>query len=58
MGRHKKPSNFGKVSSSWGKFTKGYELKEWNEDNCNEFDLPKVFYTFHTLKKYAFASVG
>jgi mannosyltransferase OCH1-like enzyme len=56
LGRHKKPSNFKEVFSSWEKFASEYEVKEWNEDNCTEFELPPVFYTFLRLKKYAFAS--
>lgn len=56
LGRNKKPSNFKDVFASWGKFAGDYELKEWNEDTCKEFELPKIFYTFLQLKKYAFAS--
>ncbi len=56
LGKNAKPANFKEVFSSWGTYGEGYEIKEWNEDNCTEFALPPVFYSLLSLKKYAFAS--
>lgn len=56
LGKNKKPKSFGEVFNSWVNFAKGYEIKEWNEENIVDFDLPKSFFDLLDKKQYAFAS--
>lgn len=56
LGKNKKPENFSEVFKSWNDFAQGFEIKEWNEDNISEFDLPPYFFHLLRNKKWAFAS--
>jgi mannosyltransferase OCH1-like enzyme len=56
LGKGKKPKSFDLAFSSWKKFASGYNIKEWNEESENEFDLPEYYFTAKKNKKWAFAS--
>jgi mannosyltransferase OCH1-like enzyme len=56
LGKNKKPENFPEVLKSWNNFAEGFEIKEWNEGNFSEFDLPPYFFYLLKNKKWAFAS--
>lgn len=60
LGNNKKPKSFYKcVLSSWQNYASiesGWILKEWNESNIGEFELPELFFNLLKEKRYAFAS--
>lgn len=53
LGRGEKPKMFYRCLESWKKFCPDYEIKEWNEDNC---DFQKSIYATqsYSKKKYGF----
>lgn len=58
LGKNEKPESFKEIKESWTKNAEdfGFEIKEWNEENSKEFDLPEYYYKAVKEKKWAFAS--
>lgn len=56
LGKNKKPNTFHNVLESWKRFAPGFTIKEWNDDNVSEFDLPEYYHKAIREKKWAFAS--
>lgn len=55
FGRNPLPDSAKKCIDSWRKFFPDYEIKEWNEDNFNVYEIPYTSEAY-ALKKYAFVS--
>ena len=56
LGGKDKPKNFEEIFRGWQKYAPDFEIKEWNESNIDEFDLPEYYNNCIKLKKWAFAS--
>ena len=55
FGRGEKPESAKKCIASWKKFCPDYEIKEWNEDNCDYLSMPFMAEAYKA-RKYAFVS--
>lgn len=55
FGRGEKPKLAKKCIASWHKFCPDFEIREWNEDNCDYLALPFMAEAYQA-KKYAFVS--
>lgn len=55
FGRGEKPEMAKKCIASWKKFCPDFEIREWNEDNCNYLSIPFMAEAY-AAKKYAFVS--
>lgn len=55
FGRGEKPELAKKCIASWRKFCPDFEIREWNEDNCNYLAMPFMAEAY-AAKKYAFVS--
>lgn len=55
FGRGEKPELAKKCIASWKKFCPDFEIREWNEDNCDYLAMPFMAEA-HAAKKYAFVS--
>lgn len=55
FGRGEKPESAKKCIASWRKFCPDYEIKEWNEDNCDYLTIPFMAEAYKA-RKYAFVS--
>lgn len=55
FGRKPLPSLALKCISSWKKYLPDYEIKEWNEDNFDVYQIPYIEQAYK-CKKYAFVS--
>lgn len=55
FGRGEKPELAKKCIASWKKFCPDFEIREWNEDNCDYLTIPFMAEAYHA-KKYAFVS--
>ena len=55
FGRGEKPESAKKCIASWKKLCPDYEIKEWNEDNCDYLTMPFMAEAYKA-KKYAFVS--
>ena len=55
FGRGEKPELAKKCIASWRKFCPDFEIREWNEDNCDYLAMPFMAEAF-AAKKYAFVS--
>ncbi len=56
FGRNPKPKLAQKCLKSWKKYCKGYEIKEWNEDNFDISSAPLYVRQAYEAKKWAFVS--
>lgn len=56
LGKGGKPKNFSLVYKSWKTYAASFEIKEWNEESLEEFNLPPYFYKAMKERKWAFAS--
>ena len=55
FGRGEKPVLAQKCIESWRKFCPDFEIREWNEDNCDYLAMPFMMEAY-AAKKYAFVS--
>ena len=55
FGRGEKPEFAKKCIASWKKFCPDFEIREWNEDNCDCRTVPFMAEAY-AAKKYAFVS--
>lgn len=55
FGRGEKPALAKKCIESWEKHCPGFEIREWNEDNCDYLSIPFMAEAYQA-KKYAFVS--
>lgn len=55
FGRGEKPELAKKCIASWEKFCPDFEIREWNEDNCDYLAMPFMAEAY-AAKKYAFVS--
>ena len=55
FGRGEKPELARKCIASWKKFCPDFEIREWNEDNCDYLSIPFMAEAY-AAKKYAFVS--
>lgn len=55
FGRGEKPALAKKCIASWHKFCPDFEIREWNEDNCDYLSIPFMAEAY-AAKKYAFVS--
>ena len=55
FGRGEKPELAKRCIASWRKFCPDFEIREWNEDNCDYLALPFMAEAY-AAKKYAFVS--
>lgn len=55
FGRGEKPALAKKCIASWRRFCPGFEICEWNEDNCDPFAIPFMAEAY-AAKKFAFVS--
>lgn len=55
FGRGEKPELAKKCIASWRKFCLDFEIREWNEDNCDYLAMPFMAEAY-AAKKYAFVS--
>lgn len=55
FGRGEKPELAKKCIASWKKFCPDFEIREWNEDNCDYLAMPFTAEAY-AAKKYAFVS--
>ena len=55
FGRGEKPVLAQKCIASWKKFCPDFEIREWNEDNCDYLSIPFMAEAY-AAKKYAFVS--
>ena len=55
FGRGEKPELARKCIASWKKFCPDFEVREWNEDNCDYLSIPFMAEAYQA-KKYAFVS--
>lgn len=55
FGRGEKPELAKKCIASWQKFCPDFEIREWNEDNCDYLAMPFMAEAY-AAKKYAFVS--
>lgn len=55
FGRGEKPELAKRCIASWEKFCPGFEIREWNEDNCDYLAVPFMAEAYNE-KKYAFVS--
>ena len=55
FGRGDKPALAKRCISSWKKFCPDFEIREWNEDNCDYLAMPFMAEAYQ-LKRYAFVS--
>ena len=55
FGRGEKPGLAKKCIASWKKFCPDFEIREWNEDNCDYLAMPFMAEAY-AAKKYAFVS--
>ena len=55
VGGKEKPKNIKKCMKTWNKYLKGYEIKEWNENNFDINSHPFVKAAYQA-KKWAFVS--
>ena len=55
FGRGEKPDSVKKCSASWRRFCPDFEIREWNEDNCDCRTVPFMAEAY-AAKKYAFVS--
>ena len=55
FGRGEKPVLAQKCIDSWRKFCPDFEIREWNEDNCDYLAMPFMMEAY-AAKKYAFVS--
>ena len=55
FGRGEKPELAQKCIASWRKFCPDFEIREWNEDNCEYLSMPFMAEAY-AAKKYAFVS--
>ena len=55
FGRGEKPELAKRCIASWRKFCPEFEIREWNEDNCDIHCCPYVEEAY-TSKKYAFVT--
>ncbi|MES2622909.1 MAG: glycosyltransferase [Patescibacteria group bacterium] len=56
LGPNDKPKSFDSVLEGWKTHGKGFEIREWNEKDAEEFDLPDYYHRAIADKKWAFAS--
>ena len=55
FGRGEKPELAKKCIASWKKSCPDFEIREWNEDNCDYLSIPFMAEAY-AVKKYAFVS--
>ena len=55
FGKGEKPDSAKKCIASWRKFCPDFEIREWNEDNCDHLAMPFMAEAY-AAKKYAFVS--
>ena len=55
FGRREKPELAKKCIASWKKFCPDFEIREWNEDNCDYLAMPFMAEAY-AARKYAFVS--
>ena len=55
FGRGEKPAFAKKCIASWKRFCPGFEIREWNEENCDYLSIPFMAEAYQA-KKYAFVS--
>ena len=55
FGRGEKPELAKKCIASWHRFCPDFEIREWNEDNCDYLAMPFMAEAY-AAKKYAFVS--
>lgn len=55
FGRGEKPELAKKCIASWRKYCPDFEIREWNEDNCDYLAMPFMAEAY-VAKKYAFVS--
>ena len=55
FGRGEKPELAKRCIASWRKLCPDFEIREWNEDNCDYLAIPFMAQAY-TAKKYAFVS--
>ena len=55
LGRGEKPELAKKCIASWKKFCPDFEIREWNEDNCDYLAMPFMAEAY-AARKYAFVS--
>ena len=55
FGRGEKPELAKKCIASWKKFCPDFEIREWNEDNCDYLAMPFMAEAY-AARKYAFVS--
>ena len=55
FGRGEKPELAKKCIASWRRFCPDFEIREWNEDNCEYLAMPFMAEAY-AAKKYAFVS--
>ena len=55
LGRGEKPELAKKCIASWKKFCPDFEIREWNEDNCDYLAVPFMAEAY-AARKYAFVS--
>lgn len=55
FGRGEKPELAKKCIASWRRFCPDFEIREWNEDNCEYLAMPFMAEAY-AVKKYAFVS--
>lgn len=55
FGRGEKPASVKRCIASWRKHCPGFEIREWNEDNCEYLSIPFMAEAYQA-KKYAFVS--
>lgn len=55
FGRGEKPELAKKCIASWQRFCPDFEIREWNEDNCDYLSMPFMTEAY-VAKKYAFVS--
>ena len=55
FGRGEKPASVMRCIASWRKHCPGFEIREWNEDNCDYLSIPFMAEAYQA-KKYAFVS--
>ena len=55
FGRGEKPELAKKCIASWRRFCPNFEIREWNEDNCDYLAMPFMAEAY-AAKKYAFVS--
>ena len=55
FGRGEKPELAKKCIASWRRFCPDFEIREWNEDNCDYLTMPFMAEAY-AAKKYAFVS--